>query len=280
MVSISAGRHVVWRRCLRLAALSALLVGCMIREDCGQRSTSEETKHIEVPGGYRTPNKPFLMPYLDGSGVALVSAREEVLGGFESNLLDHPEGVPIGRLDAQGSDTAIDLRPNPPDVAVWNDRTIVWATRLKQGETSFRIGRIEAREYHHLLSVINMLSTNLACAQSDTDERIPASSNVVGAISVVTSQHRWVLATELPQMKSQQTYWFFDHGQFTELPMTGHSVEQFYSKLSPSYAAHVKSYVALYTTLEALRPSDGREIDTTSTLFWAVQSGQRYGVGP
>lgn len=280
MVSIGGGQHVVWRRCLRLAALSALLVGCTIREDEGQRSTSDGTEPTRLPGGCRTADKPFLMPFLEGSGVALVSAREEVLGGFDSNLLDHPEGVPFGRRSAQGSDTAIELCPSPPDIAVWNDRTIVWKAESEQGDTSFRIGRIEAREYQHLLSLIDMLYTNVACVQSDLDEGIPASSNVVGTISVVSSQHRWVLATELPQMKSQQKYWFFDQGQFTELSMRGHSIEQFYSSLSPSYAAHVKAYVALYTTLESLIPSHSREMDTASTLLWAVQSGQRYGVGP
>ncbi|MEZ6109494.1 MAG: hypothetical protein R3C99_00335 [Pirellulaceae bacterium] len=250
-----------------------MVIGCLMLVGCGQHDVSVKTSGRHSSAQTRdAADVAFLMPYLDGPGIALVCAREE-FGGLEFNLLSYPEGVPIRQPQARNGNMSVPIEPTPPDIAIWRDRSIVWATETEQGDKTFWIGRVGAEEYEDLLTSINAIQRQGTSPESVVANRMPPSSNVISSIAVVASDYRCVFGSELPQMQRLQTYWYFDEGRFIELPMGDYSFEAFLAKLPPVYAQDTKTYKELCSTLRCLIPSERREIDVSVTLSWVIQRG-------
>ena len=258
-----------------VAATSLIIVtGCQ-RESNTIATTgsghNESPRTIQMSQGWY-----YLVPCLDDSRVAVVCSREEC-GDWESTVLDHPVGVPFNRRNARTEEDASRIEPSPPDIAIWSDRTIIWAKESKRGYRTYWIGQVETSQYDELVTFIESQRDYSDGHRAHRVSVAPTASECFSTIAVVTPRDKYVLISDLDQMERENTYWYWNDGRLVKIPMNEHSFDDFCATLVPTQARHLRRYADFRTILRSLIPSEGRQIDAEGTLSWVVQRGVAFG---
>lgn len=240
---------------------------------CGSHDNRPASRAIGTAVPALAAETPYLMPYLEELGTAVV-AYGRVPDHLTLNLLNYEPGVPFAIDHRPAADGSIPLRPALPLIAIWSDRTIIWAVPTLSGPSRrYLRSRISTREYSELVKAIDRLRSRPPWHSPDS----VAFAELGFAIGIVYGESRYELVSLLDRMEAQRQFFHVQNGQVIEYSADEVTFDDFCDRLPIAEARRLKQYAELRGLIRKLLPDVGEEFDAESQVKWVVQLSRQAG---